>query len=166
MAIDARCSTCGRTYGVRNPNLSWCPHVTDGKQPIVNARVSRLTLVREKVVQRLSDMMGHGGDNLDVDLIGNVDDILSRRTVVDGQPDELRMVFGVPRASGIVTVDVGPHRLHAGGSIDLPISLAREWVTSDMLDEGLLVPLTHAGSMRNLLPVPENGVGGATIGGQ
>lgn len=165
-AIEARCSTCGRDYGVRSPNLTWCPHVVAGKQPIVNARVSRLTLVREKVVQGLSDMLRHGGDNLDVDLVGNVGDILSRRTVVDGQPDELRMIFGVPRASGVVVVEVGPHRLHAGSSIDLPISLAREWVTSDMLDDGLLVPLSHSGSIRNLLPGPEEGAAGATAGGQ
>jgi len=129
--------------------------------------VSRLTLVREKVPQRLSDMLKYGGvgDGLDVDLSGNVGDIVSKRTVVDGPEDEVRIVFAVPRSSGIISVEVGPHRLHAGGSIDLPLSLAREWVTSDMLDEGLIVPLTHSGTIRNLLPGPDQQPGGAP-GGQ
>jgi len=170
MAIEARCSTCGRVYNARNPSLRWCPHVVDGKQPIANVRVSRLTLVQRKVPQKLSDMLKHGAadgaaDGLDVDLIGNVSDIVSKRMVVDGPADELRIVFGVPRSSGIISVDVGPHRLHAGGSIDLPLSLAREWVTSDMLDDGKVVPLTHSGSMRNLLPGPDQQPGGAA-GGQ
>lgn len=161
VAVDAKCSTCGRTYNARIPMLDWCLHVVDGKQPIANVRVSKLTLVTEKLRQLLPDMLKNApGRTLDVDILGKVGDVVPRATVVDGPPDELRITFGIPRGTGVVTVEVGPHRLHPGESIDLPLSAAREWITAYMLDEGLVVPLTHSGTIRNLLPPAQAVEGG------
>lgn len=161
VAVEARCSTCGKDYGPRTRQFQWCPHVVDGKQPIAVVRVSGLTLLTQKRIQSLSEMLRGGMlDTLDVDLLGGGRDLMKKTITVDGPDGELRIVFGVPRSCGTVVVEVGPHRLHPGESIDLPLSMAREWITSDMLDAERIVPLNHSGSIRNLLPGPDPTPGG------
>lgn len=150
-AIDARCSSCGKSYNYRTP-FEWCRHIRNGKQPIVEARIRRLVLTEEKIKQNLMTMFDapNGFADLALEPLDGIDDVIQ---MGGGEPDEMVITFAVSRDVGYDSVTVGEFSLRAGQRIAIPMSMIRDTVDWDLVSSSMVVPIDHVGSIRSLFPM-------------